>query len=826
MNNNKEYKNGERLSFYQIFTKKDFHIEVPIIQRDYAQGRPSFDENRPLFLKALHTYLKEDKPYRDLDFIYGTIEVLDKQNLFIPLDGQQRLTTLFLLHWYLALKEGKIKEFNKVLQHDGKSKFRYKIRTSSTDFFNALLKEGENINLKDIQNTYDARSYNDIKEIILDSNWFYSNWKNDPTVKSVLKMMNAIHEEFKNSEPYFDKLIDNEKPIITFMFLDLGKYNLTDDLYIKMNARGKELTPFENFKAKLEQHIKKLFKDSDIAYEKNYGDNKRKMPVPEYFSHQIDTDWTNLFWEYKNEKGEIDNKIMNFIQTLFVNHLAKYDNSSSVKKSDLKLGSIVDKKKISFNDFHETGYLNKEFIIELIDLLDILRNINKDKFLPNDFFYYDEHKILKNSLDYVFPNIFTRIQFHAYCQYLIKHKTSKGLDEWMRLIHNLTANAPYDGFHELVRDIKAIQKLLEYSSSIITHLSKEENILEEGFVETQRKEEKIKAFLLQKKEWRDRIIKAEQHKYFTGQIGFLLNFSGVEEYYNKHNNCNWSDDENKVFISSFDNYHIKSLTIFNENGLKNFKDHTWQRALLCKGNYLLREGSNLSFLIDRDRDISWKRLLFADGGVRLNKRKLVKELFDGKGFNLNTPEEYLQEIISTEGKTNDWREGFIQYPELISYLGSKKYIRMDEYNTLLLKKEKTSAEYSEYYSRWFYNKIIDRSFSPFKKPDYLSKKGREHVITCTVLDNYKRGNNCYAIDISFENKMYNIKLFNRTKNENGISIIEESISDCVGSLGYVFEEEVNQNSVSKLITRVSNQDEAIKCIDTICNALNNLNDNS
>ena len=37
----------------------------------------------------------------ELDFVYGSIII----DTFQPLDGQQRLTTLFLFHWYFALKE-------------------------------------------------------------------------------------------------------------------------------------------------------------------------------------------------------------------------------------------------------------------------------------------------------------------------------------------------------------------------------------------------------------------------------------------------------------------------------------------------------------------------------------------------------------------------------------------------------------------------------------------------------------------------------------------------------------------------------------------------
>jgi uncharacterized protein with ParB-like and HNH nuclease domain len=45
------------------------------------------------------SYLEENKPNRDLDFVYGSTEQEEEIEKFIPLDGQQRLTTLFLLQW-------------------------------------------------------------------------------------------------------------------------------------------------------------------------------------------------------------------------------------------------------------------------------------------------------------------------------------------------------------------------------------------------------------------------------------------------------------------------------------------------------------------------------------------------------------------------------------------------------------------------------------------------------------------------------------------------------------------------------------------------------
>ena len=85
-------------------------IVIPIIQRDYAQGRPSEERIRSEFLEELHSALSSfdvdtgaTRTPVTLDFIYGDIT---ESGDFIPLDGQQRLTTLFLLSWYASRKDG------------------------------------------------------------------------------------------------------------------------------------------------------------------------------------------------------------------------------------------------------------------------------------------------------------------------------------------------------------------------------------------------------------------------------------------------------------------------------------------------------------------------------------------------------------------------------------------------------------------------------------------------------------------------------------------------------------------------------------------------
>lgn len=57
MNENPKQVKGERLTFLQIFVEKDWSVEIPIIQRDYAQGRESMQEIRDSFLSTLYFHL-------------------------------------------------------------------------------------------------------------------------------------------------------------------------------------------------------------------------------------------------------------------------------------------------------------------------------------------------------------------------------------------------------------------------------------------------------------------------------------------------------------------------------------------------------------------------------------------------------------------------------------------------------------------------------------------------------------------------------------------------------------------------------------------------
>ena len=102
---------------------------------------------------------------------------------------------------------------------------------------------------------------------------------------------------------------------------------LTDDLYIKMNARGKVLTDFENFKVDLLKY--KLSGGEYLIPENDMSD--------ESFRLLLDTRWTDLFWHYRSTECHIDEIYMSFLNRFFLNwYIAHTDESADkIISSDL-----------------------------------------------------------------------------------------------------------------------------------------------------------------------------------------------------------------------------------------------------------------------------------------------------------------------------------------------------------------------------------------------------------------------------------------------------------------------------------------------------------
>jgi hypothetical protein len=292
-------------------------IKIPIIQRDYAQGREEEGEKRERFLNAILKHICENNDSNlHLDLVYGRV----KDNTFYPIDGQQRLTTLFLVHWYFALKE---KEKITIEQKLKLNQFVYDTRISSREFCQSLVKEEI-----EIPTTTGGDLF---IETIKSKFWYRNIWDSDPTVRAMLLMIQAIHNKFYdiNSSSVFTQLTNDKT--ISFELLDLGAegFELTDELYIKMNARGKQLTSFENFKANFIQFIDKNYKDKKLNHP-----IKGQISYSGYFSYKIEKEWTDLFWAFRGDKKTVDAAFSNYFE--FINQMLYFKKYKEGKADDFK----------------------------------------------------------------------------------------------------------------------------------------------------------------------------------------------------------------------------------------------------------------------------------------------------------------------------------------------------------------------------------------------------------------------------------------------------------------------------------------------------------
>ena len=122
---------NSKTSFWQLLDEHE--VVIPVLQRDYAQGRKGKEDLRNRFLCNIKDSLCNIKELK-LDFVYGSVE----NGQMSPLDGQQRLTTLWLLHWFVAFRAGKLKDQNTCHRL---TKFYYATRPSSTEFCRRLVEE-------------------------------------------------------------------------------------------------------------------------------------------------------------------------------------------------------------------------------------------------------------------------------------------------------------------------------------------------------------------------------------------------------------------------------------------------------------------------------------------------------------------------------------------------------------------------------------------------------------------------------------------------------------------------------------------------------------
>ena len=570
-------------TFWQFLAENK--IEIPMIQRDYAQGRKGKEKLRETFLLELKATLGEGGETVTLDFVYGT----KSNGVMTPLDGQQRLTTLWLLHWYVACRA---QTLTADVVHRLK-RFTYATRMSSRLFCEKLTEFSE------LPTTGTS-----IRKHLENQTWFRKQWRHDPTIQAMLGMISGYGESSlsqnegktgdsdksclegvfascakEDYERYWTKLSGAECPI-TFYCLDLPGLRRSDDLYIKMNARGKPLTSFENFKADLVAHIKEIDPSRQGLAHLETG-----------FSIKLDTVWTDkIFWPFRVQDGaddgiwggRIDDIVFAFFNRYCANEcavLTKKEKDEYAENLKALCGQSLGKDgdiRIAYTGFEDyREVLTSERLNELRRIFDAY-DASLESYLRYgvDFHFvprYADDKAGKvvDAAGEEIPLVVSikqkgRIIFYAFCRFFANEKLppdsdqrKSAFEDWMRVTWNIVENYGVSSDSTMIGCMKLIHELSIHSHEILSFLTsdhpKPECRSEGGKAQLAEEIEKAKQILnpdgsrrsyegslprFQDKSWKEVIDEVEGFAFFKGAIRFL--------FHNPDGTVDWSTFDEKL----------------------------------------------------------------------------------------------------------------------------------------------------------------------------------------------------------------------------------------------------------------------------------------
>ena len=312
------------------------NILIPDFQRAYAQGRntPQSREIIENFVSDIRKVMDRTDSSLSLDFIYGR----RNNGVFEPYDGQQRLTTLFLVHLYILRKADCEQTKNQAWRG---FKLNYHTSIESGRFVEAI---------SDYKNQIFVKQKDTWKLCHLESQLYVdSQMLEDDAVKNMLRTLSVIDEKLGD--------LNATKSSESLSQLSFNLYDCLPDanpevFYLTTNTRGLPLTPFENFRSKYDSYLK-------VRYNKSKAESLSvtRKRMNKYF---------NYFYSPDDKKSP-DEKLMNLFVSYFSSLYALYN----LKEDEIE----KNKKFVPFQYFANVFEKNasvESIMLPILNLLDFL----------------------------------------------------------------------------------------------------------------------------------------------------------------------------------------------------------------------------------------------------------------------------------------------------------------------------------------------------------------------------------------------------------------------------------------------------------------------
>lgn len=345
-----------RYTIYDLFNSTDIEqIIIPEIQRDYVWAQnnveglfnsiyENFRSKTEIVLeikaenhevdKAIQQHLQKEY-YRlrfntRIGFIYAYHNP-DYADKYFLIDGQQRITTIYLLLLAVYKTSGKQRDFAKRYFVNNLPKIDYKVREVSHDFM---------VNFIEWELSHDSQT--SFKE----SGKFYDIYSHDQTAHNLFDQYEYLYGLIKTKISNTSDFLDYIENYIEFNYFDTNLSEQGERLYLYMNSRGESLSEQEKIRCIL---VRRAGEDTLKAGEKW-------------------EEWQNFFWTHRDNNENADKGFYEFLKWAAIIHMNTYSNPSikekrfSKKDGRLQSEQEVKEEYISLNKKEEQPRWIRDYI--------------------------------------------------------------------------------------------------------------------------------------------------------------------------------------------------------------------------------------------------------------------------------------------------------------------------------------------------------------------------------------------------------------------------------------------------------------------------------
>ena len=747
---------GETYTLAELFSGER-RIIIPDLQRDYCWGdennTKSTGEKGELVSGFVNNLLaqfndyktKNDKECLNLGLFYG-YEV--PANHIQLCDGQQRLTTLYLLLGMInkntiehkedtLLTEGKFRRYlisDFEYKHDDKEPYlNYAIRETSLYFLSDLVCKFF------IGNT-------DKVESIKSADWYFDYYNLDPSIQNMLKALAKIEKIFGEDSTldfleFGDWLINK----VTFLYFDMENRKNGEETFVVINTTGESLSSTQNLKPLVLQEKNERFDNTNFIVG----------------GKDIDKCWEEIeSWFWRKRKGDNDTADAGFAEFLrWISIIEQVDKNAPVEEQTDSIKKFIQLvlqgkhcdfpyKEIPFEKIYKYWEAlvwleeNIVFSIRCNDYLSPSYKVIFDPRTPGDG--EGKEKISRNAigqadcfvllpvLKYIYENI-SDVESDPN-----KQRNAKRLYEFFNNL--IRIDNVKKSINSLVGDtIEIIILILNKNGDLVDLIDPSvdvSNISKRILTDEENKKLEILKNSNKRENVEEAFGKAQEHKIWSGEILPMIEWA--------------TDDMTQVFdLDKFNKYAEKFAEVFDDECGADI-DIT-RRALLTRGlkdfPRVFRGYTNICF---GSSPIDWQVLINDNKG---KFKCFFDELLQGTT---------LQKMIDDFADTTDKFYRFVKHPELLAYCEQKNIQEWDSSYCLVKQKKATTYLELETFSLYIdYKSNVSNSFTiALSKNDGIDYNGwkmwlREKFPTALV---FEKEWNSFSVEIDVH--------FNRMKNDD------------------------------------------------------------